>query len=164
MGCGIAAAAVVLVAAWAGSASAQESQEGHAAEPAHASAALQVTAGEPVVAVMGCLMEGHGETHDLVLGQVQLGAISMSGLTTGDAFKWTRATPDGIEALDPMNTAGSEGMRARAEYAVGASAVALDAFVDQQVRITAILRSADGQPTLHPLRISPIGAVCAGGH
>jgi len=137
--------------------------EEHVAEAAHAPAAtVHVPAGEPVLLAMGCLMEGHGDHHGLVLSQVQRGSISLSGVTTGEAGEWRRVPAEEVRTAHPMTN--SYGMLFNAEYALEAGIPDLTPFLGQQVRLTAALRASGESAVLQPLQVSPIGAVCAGAH
>lgn len=127
--------------------------------------------GEPIVAVMGCLMESHDEAAHgaLVLGQVQRGSISVAGITAENESSWVvvrESEGDVSQGADanPTHTMDSSGMLTRTEYPVAPGQLDLRPYLDQQVRMTGVFRSADGHTTLHVLRVSPIGALCAGAH
>lgn len=158
---------VVLMLALATGVSAQETHApqapaaDHAAD-AHSPAAVHIAAGEPVIVAMGCVMEGHGDHHGIVLAQVQRGSAMLSGVTTGEAGKWTHAREEEISAAHPLTN--SYGMLFNTEYVLEPGTVDLQPLLDQQVRLTAVIRGGEGGTSLVPLQVSPIGALCAGGH
>ena len=160
------AAALAAGAAVAAQEPATEAEHHHVNEAAPASSQPLVRPGEPIVELRGCLTEGHGDHHGPVLTQVQRSSISVAGITSHDASARVApvAADEEAAAVRALVARDSTAPLSRAEFPLASPAVDLQPYYDQQVRLTGVVRDTNGQVTIYVVRVSPIGALCAGAH